>query len=564
MSIAVLSRMAPRGLILAAAASAALVIGGCTQEQQPGNGATASSSSPQAMRASSSEGQPQAGSSSESRAAMAFPTGNRSSSDLLVEQIGPRQVRVGQPYAYQLRVTNLTDQTLTGVVLHERVPSDFKLASNDARHEGENGQARFDVGDLGPKQSKTFQVSGTPSKPGTLDTCLSAQYNPPTLCSHIAVVAPAIKAVAEGPSESDVCQDLDYRYTVTNTGTGTAHNVVLQANLPEGLTTADGQRTLTAKVGELAQGQSKTVNARLRATQAGHFTSEATVRSDAGDVQTQQIATDVRAPRLAVTISGPKEAYMGQQVAYQVTVTNKGDAAAQATRVRLGATPGHVQFVNATGADGSQLAAEREGGGQDLGNLAPGESRSMTVNFNVVQNGAIAVDATAAAKCAADVTTYANTNVAALTASTLEVSHDPDPVAVGSNVTYHITLINKGNAPDHNVRVSAMLPDSEQYVSADGQTKASNDGRQITFGPIDTLQPKQRVTWQVTAKALKPDLAQFKANMVSQATPQAAAKVEPTKLYSVQNGNETRTREAPAPQRTNENAPAPAPGQLNK
>lgn len=562
MSIAALSRTAPRGLLLGAAALAAMLVGGCSQEQQPGGGPTASSS-PGAMQASSAEGQTQTASERESRSVMAFPTGNRNTSDLLVEQIGPREVRVGQAYTYQIRVTNLTDQTLTGVMLRERLPQDFKLASNDIRRE-DNGQARFEVGDLGPKQSKTFQVSGTPANAGTLDTCLSAQYNPPMLCSHIAVVAPAIKAVAEGPSQIDVCQDIDYRYTVTNTGTGTAHNVLLQANLPEGLTTADGQRTLTANVGDLGQGQSKTVNARLRATQPGHFTSEAMVRSDAGDVRTQQIATDVRAPRLAVTISGPKEAYMGQQIAYQVTVTNKGDASAQATRVRLGATPGHVQFAGATGADGSQLAAEREGGGQNLGNLAPGESRSMQVNFNVTQNGPLSVDATAAAKCAADVTTYANTNIAALTASTLEVTHDPDPVPVGSNVTYHVTLVNKGDAPDHNVRVSATLPESEQFVSANGQTRASNDGRQITFGPIDTLQPKQRVTWQVTAKALRPDLAQFQANMVSQATPQAAAKVEPTKLYGVQNGNETRTREAPVQQPTNQNAPAPSSDQLNK
>lgn len=563
MRIAVLSGMASRRLLLATAAWAAFIVGGCAQEQQPGNGPTASSSPPGAMEASSSQGQSRTGSPAESHAVMAFPTGNRNTSDLLVEQIGPREVRVGQQYTYQIRVTNLTDQTLTGVVLHERMPQDFKLASNDIRREGDNGQARFEVGDLGPKQSKTIQVSGTPANPGTLDTCLSAQYNPPTLCSHIAVVAPAIKAVAEGPSQMDVCQDIDYRYTVTNTGSGTAHNVVLQANLPDGLTTADGQRTLTANVGDLAQGQSKTVNARLRATQPGRFTTEATVRSDAGDVRTQQIATDVRAPRLAVTISGPKEATMGQQIAYQVTVTNKGDAAAQATRVRLGATPGHVQFVNATGAEGAQLASGSEGGGQDLGNLAPGESRTMTVNFNVVQPGQISVDATAAAKCATDVTTYANTNIATITASTLTVTHDPDPVPVGSNVTYHLILENKGNAPDHNVRVTATLPESEQYVSANGGTEASANGRQVTFGPVDTLQPKQRVTWNVTAKALKPDLAQFQANMVSQATPQAAAKVEPTKLYAGQGGTETRTREAPQQERTNE-APATPPGQLNK
>ena len=110
---------------------------------------------------------------------------------------------------------------------------------------------------------------------------------------------------------------------------------------------------------------------------------------------------------------------------FEVRRAHVGDAPAMATRVRLGSTPGHVQFVSAMGADGASLASDREGGGESLGTLAPKESRSLTVNFNTLQNGAIAVDATAAAKCAHDVTTFANTNIAAVTASALIVTHDP-------------------------------------------------------------------------------------------------------------------------------------------
>lgn len=499
--------------------------------------------------------------SGESRMAMAFPTGNRNSSDLMVEQIGAREVRVGQPYTYQIRVTNLTDQTLSGVIIRERIPENFKLAS-DVNRDEQDHRARFDVGELGPKQSKTIEVTGTAAEAGTLDTCLSAQYNPPMLCTHVAVVAPAIKAMVEGPSQVDVCQDLNYRYTVTNTGTGTAHNVVLQENLPDGLTTTDGQKSFSVNVGDLAQGQSKDVTARLRAGEAGRYTTYAVAHSDAGDVRTQEVATQVMAPRLAATITGPKEAFVGQQVAYQVTVTNRGDAPAVGARVRVGSTPGHVQFVNAVGADGASLASDREGGGEALGNLAPGESRSLTVNFNTLQNGPIAVDATAAARCTHDVTTYANTNITSVTASALIVTHDPDPVMVGNDVTYKIIVENKGGVADHNVRVTATLPESEQYVSANGETTASNSGRDITFGPIETLQPKQRVMWTVTTKALRPEIAEFHAALLSEANPKEAVKIEPTKLIGVGGGTETRTREAPA--NPSGDHPAPTQGDLNK
>ena len=89
----------------------------------------------------------------------------------------------------------------------------------------------------------------------------------------------------------------------------------------------------------------------------------------------------MRAPRLALTLTGPKEEYLGQPLSYQVTVKNLGDAAATRTRLRLDATPGQAQFVSAQAADGARLSSERQGDGQDLGAIAPGESRDVTVIF---------------------------------------------------------------------------------------------------------------------------------------------------------------------------------------
>lgn len=535
---------------LAALTSAGILAAGCsTQPNEPYN----ESASARAVQASNTTQAPAPG---ESRVAMAFPTGNRNTSDLLVEQVGPNEVRAGRPYTYQLRVTNLTDQQLSGIVLRQRVPDNFKLSEGSSVQPASDtaGQAQINVGDLGPKQSKTVQVTGVASGSGTLDTCLSAQFNPPTLCARVPIVSPAIKAIAEGPSQADVCQDLMYRYTVTNTGTGTAHNVVLQESLPDGLQTADGQRAISVNVGDLAQGQSKNVTARLRATQPGRFTTQATVRSDAGDTQTEQVATAVLAPRLAVTISGPKEDYLGQPLSYQVIVKNTGDATATGTHLRLGATPGQVQFVSAQGANGAQLASDRQGGGQDLGTLPPGETRTVMVNFQPQRQGAVAVDATAQANCAQAVTTSANTNILTITAAALVVTHDPDPVPVGGNVVYHITVQNKGTGTDHDVKVTATLPPTEQFVRASGGTEAHNDGRTITFGAIPELAPKQTITWQLEAKALQPDDAKFQATMTSQSTQNPAVKIEPTKLYGGTTGVETHTNEAPDPTRANPSA----------
>src|SRR4051794_38950560 len=51
------------------------------------------------------------------RVSLAYPTGNRATSAILIERISPAEVRLGQPYEYQIKVTNLTNSTLSGVVV---------------------------------------------------------------------------------------------------------------------------------------------------------------------------------------------------------------------------------------------------------------------------------------------------------------------------------------------------------------------------------------------------------------------------------------------------------------
>jgi len=489
-------------------------------------------------------------------ASMAFPTGNRNSSQLLVEEMAPREVRVGRPYTYRLRVTNLTNQRLSDVVLRQKIPADLALAnegpgaqqaSYNAKRD-QNGQARFDVGDLGPNQSKTIEVTGTPGREGQIDTCLSAQFNPPTLCAVVMAVAPALRIQAYAQPEADICQDITERYTVTNTGTGTAHNVVLRADLPNGLETTEGQRKLETRVGDLGQGQSKEVMVRLRARQAGRFTARVVADSDIGQVQAEEVNTVVRAPRLAVTIVAPKEQYSGDEISYRVTVKNNGDAAARDTRLRFGATPGMVEFMSAEGAEGRRLSSEHQNGGQNLGTIAPGEARNVMVHFRTLRGGQVTVDATAEAQCAAPVTTPIESEIHQVSASALIVTHDHDPVRVGDDVTYHIVVQNKGHAADHDVVIVATLPDGEQFVGvegAGGRREAKVEGQTISLGAIPTLEPKQTISWDIKAKALRPGEVQLRVTMTSETTTKPAVKIEPTKLIGAENNLHERTNEAP-------------------
>src|SRR5438105_13044640 len=73
------------------------------------------------------------------RQALAIPTGDRATSTLLVERLAPREARLNRAYDYRIRVTNLTQTPLTGVVVHEKLPENFTISKSEPTGKDENG-----------------------------------------------------------------------------------------------------------------------------------------------------------------------------------------------------------------------------------------------------------------------------------------------------------------------------------------------------------------------------------------------------------------------------------------
>src|SRR4051794_21746272 len=102
---------------------------------------------------------------------MAYPTGDRNSSTLLIEKFGPAQIRLNKPTTYELKVTNLTNNPLNNIQLREQLNGSFKVASaSDVQTANERGIQTYNLGELGPKESKTINVTGTADQPGRVSS----------------------------------------------------------------------------------------------------------------------------------------------------------------------------------------------------------------------------------------------------------------------------------------------------------------------------------------------------------------------------------------------------------
>jgi uncharacterized repeat protein (TIGR01451 family) len=467
--------------------------------------------------------------------AMAYPTGDRRTSTLLLEKTGPRSIRVGQPYQYQLKVTNLTDAPLGGVAIREHVGEGFTISNADVKPTQENGQNVYQIGELKARESKAITVTGTAAGPGQVASCTSVTFNP-TLCTVAQVIAPQITVTKAAPQQADICEEILYTYTITNSGTGTETNVKVEDKLPEGLTTIDGQNTVSFTVDEIPQGKSREFTARLKASKTGDFSSQATATSMSGNVQSEAVATKVIAPALELAVKGPEREFVGKTVTYDVSVKNTGSAPARDATLTLSGPPRDAQIV-AVGNEGAgegeaRTASARIGGDGALGEIAPGQARQYRVTVPANEAGTITVNAVAKARCASDATAVASTTVESIPALLLEVVDNTDPIRVGENVIYTIRVTNQGTGEDKNVAITATVPAELQFVQAGGTTKATPpQGSTVRFAPVDVLAPGKSAEWTLEAKATKAGDVRFQLDMNSDSLGKNVVETEATRLY---------------------------------
>jgi len=482
------------------------------------------------------------------RVALAYPTGNRATSTILVERISPAEVRLGQPYEYQIKVTNLTNATLSGVVVREKLPGDFSVTKAEPQARVDGDVRAFEIGEIGPKASKTIRISGTPSKTGSLDSCVVVAYTP-TLCSSTSVINPILKIVKEAAKDADVCEPIPFRYIVSNTGVGTERNVRIEQKLPEGLTTEDGKNVVAVVVGDLPEGTSKDVTGRVKAVRGGTFGGEAVARGGGKEVVSERVVTVVKAPKLEVSLRGPGSEYINKRATFVASVKNVGDAPARRTVMKIDAGGRADVLAAATSEEKSGGSFDKDSAAppgtisrsgarsaaddsvKDLGTLAPGESRTVEFSLRMAREGEMKVTASASAECAAAADTSIVTNVGTLPALRLEVVDLEDAIKVGENVIYRITVKNQGSGDDEDVRIVATLPDEETFVRASGSSDAKVEGKVITFEPVLRLEPQKTAEWRVEAKASRPGDVRFEVKMTSKSLTKPAVETEPTRLY---------------------------------
>lgn len=426
---------------------------------------------------------------------MFYPTGNRETSALALERMAPSEVVAGQEFAYEYRITNLTNMELKDVMLKDDCASGFSIVSSEPKAMGTATNPSWGLGNFAPGQSKMVKLIGKANVTGgVLTSCAMVSYNS-LLCVTTNVVQPALKVTVSAPEMKTSCEDVCVTIVVSNPGTGVAKNTMVNYTVPAGWT-AKGATKFTA--GDLPAGQSMKAEVCLTPSKTGSFNSQASATAEGNlSAQSNVAATKIVQPKLEITADCPGSTLIGRTMTYKFTVKNTGDFSSLNTVVNA-PVPAGTTFVSAD----MNGAAAPGAVSWNLGELKSGESKSVSMTLRNSGAGSVAVSATTSGACAPQVGANCSTNVMGVPDIGTLLTDDDGVVLINDPHTFRYEVKNQGQIDLTSLKVVFKLDEGMEFVSSTSSTAAKVSGKNVEFA-LGTLKPGDKLAFTITTKGLK-------------------------------------------------------------
>lgn len=327
-----------------------------------------------------------------------------------------------------------------------------------------------------------------------------------------------LQLVLEVPQAALANERIPARVAVTNAGAAPAENVTVWARFDDALTSPNGRSPAELSAGTVAPGQTKTLDLPLSATRTGRFGVRAAATGDGNlSASAEPAYLDVRRAELAVSATGPKIAYVGQQVEFALKVTNRGDTEMKNVSLRA-AVPAELKVTAADGGTVGPGSVEWK-----LSALRPGESKAFKLSADALK---LAGSAGMSVVALGDPEPFgvpvegradAALAIIGTPALALEVATPSGTLEVGKRATYQIRVRNSGTVSARNVQVAALAPAEFKVVRASGgATEARTDANgRVSFPVVEEVAPGQALAFTVEVDAAQAGDARFKAEVTA-------------------------------------------------
>jgi uncharacterized repeat protein (TIGR01451 family) len=467
------------------------------------------------------------------------------SQNVTVEAVCPESVVFNAEFQYELIVRNAGNVAVQNVRVEDEVPHGAKYVGSDPPAELNGDKLVWALGTMESHTDKRIAVRVRPSEEGDLRSRATVFYSAGVEVKA-RVTRPRVAVTATCGEVCRVGEDAVFQIKVTNSGTGPAQDMVLRAEMSDGLFYGPSPKLakLESTLAELPAGATKTLTLPLSAAKAGLHHCQFTVTAKGSPETTAKAQVNLVEPLLQITQSGPAKCLVRAEPTYEVTLTNPGTAATDPITLHA-VLPDGFDYVQAS--DAGAFSATNRAISWKLPGLQPGGTKTVAVKVRAAAAGDVVLRTVAVAGPEQAVTpagvglkpagrTLEAKGESAIKAEGIaavrfEVKDTVDPVEVGSDAVYEIRVTNQGTGACTSVQLMAALAEGTTFSGANGPTTVKAQGQTLVFEPITNLPVKGEMVYTVRVKGNMAGDHRFRVQLTCDQMKTPVVKEESTSFY---------------------------------
>ncbi len=446
-----------------------------------------------------------------------------------LEKIVPPEIQVGRPAVLRTVVRNAGPAAAAEVEVRDQVPRGTRLlGSAPPAAQGRNGELVWSLGTLKPGGETAVEMQIMPTDEGEVGSVATVRFQTVATARSV-VTRPKLVVQTAGPQQRVLAgDDVLLTFTVSNAGSGVATGVTLIERIPAGLKHPAGAE-LEYNVGNLRPGESRPLQLRMKAVQAGTINNVIVARGDANLHAEHRFSFEVASAKLDVALSGPKRRYLEREATYQLAVANSGTAPAKNVEL-VAYLPQGLKFVSAN--NSGRYDANTRAVYWQMDELPVKQQGAVELVTLPVAPGQFNLKVRSAAQRGLVCEKEQPVLVEGLAAVQFQLSHTKDPLEVGGETTYEISVINQGSKASANLQISVFLPSELRPLAAEGPTKYTIQDNKVLFESLPQLAPKSVAAFRVRAKGIRPGDLRVRCQLLTDEMQQPVVKEESTRVYA--------------------------------
>lgn len=461
-------------------------------------------------------------------ASTSAPAANNQAPQVDVKWEARGEVTLGEQCQCVLIVKNNGKVSAKDIIVEASFPESVRLVESVPFPKSSSSKLEWQFANLAAGEQKTIELTMVPTKRGELAASAQVRFTG-TAATSFQVSEPMLKATVKMANEVNLGEPAAATVTISNPGTGTAQNVVIQAFLPSGLESTSGKEFST-DIGPLGPGETRTVRLSMIATAGGEQSVKVIAKSSTANLeQATQAEINVLAPSLKLAATGPSLRYMHRAAKYVLTATNNSNTSTENVRISQVVAAG-FDFVTAN--HGGRWDSQARTVSWYIGHLDVGQATTVELELMPQKVGEFKHAFRVTGDAGIEATTVVATRVEGAASLVMEVKDTDDPVEVGSEMTYEIRVRNEGSKSAQKVAVSCELPQDVELLKVDGPTSHIVESGMLIFKPSAELAARDSLIYKVTIKATVAGSTRLRARLTSESIQKPLIVEEATQFYA--------------------------------